>query len=1441
MQSHDAVTTGRFLGVDIGAETLKFVEIVRTGGQFEIRRTCRVDHGKDPLSALERLYREWDGANLAGAASTGRLNRQFALSCVPIQQAQSRAFRFFHPNGSGTLVSVGSHGFSVLEVRPNGREAFRENSRCSQGTGNFLRQLTGRFSLSVEDASALSAEVEHPATLSGRCPVILKSDMTHLANKGEDRAEIIAGLFDAVCENVLNLVKPGRSPNPVFLIGGVSQSPRIQATFQSRLAKHGYEFLVPGPEALYWEALGAALIAADQALPAPHPDCLFARSQTSELERTPALADYLDRVRRMRAVPWESRNGYVRDLILGLDIGSTGAKAVALNAATQETVWEAYRQTQGRPIEAAQALWRQFVESPAAMERVRGACVTGSGREIVGSLLTNCYGPAAVFVQNEIAAHAAGACHFDPRVDTIFEIGGQDAKYIRLENGRVIDCAMNEACSAGTGSFIEEQGRKFAGITAIEQLGKAAAQAPEGVSLGQHCSVFMAEIIDQAVAAGVAQDTIIAGLYDSIIQNYLNRVKGNRTVGQVIFCQGMPFSADALAAAVVRQTGSEVIVPPNPGTVGALGITLLARADLAWQQNPPLDLQRFLDAQVQERSTFICNATVGCGAPGNHCRIERLKTLVEGAPGLFTWGGACSLHEKVTRRRKLPDLAPQPFREREQLVAALLAQLSPIPGARSIALSDEFMLKDLLPFFATFLHTLGFNLTVFSGTDPAILKRGIQQTNAPFCAPMQLFHGVASQMRESAADFVFAPIIRSTPRAVDEAHASNCPIVQSAPFLLRHDLEHEGTSQWFSPEIEIGSRSLESSEFQSSCERLARDLGAADRWQPAYQAGLAAQTHFVQECDNLGRRALDFCRDQNVVPVVVLGRPYTIYNPILNSSVPSILREQGALAIPVDCYPVDDHVPVFERVYWGYAQRILRAAHQIRRSPGVYSVYCSNYSCGPDSFNLHLFSYAMRGRPFAIIETDGHTGDAGTKTRIEAFLHCVTQDRTKTEPCSAPRDLPALAQGFCDFASIDKQNETILIPWMGPVSEVAAACMRSAGFNAEALEQCDRNALAIGRRYTSGKECVPTSITLGRLIDRLQREPGRRFAFLMPRTNGPCRFGLYHMVQKIVIEQIGAGDRCRIVSPNDTDYFEGISPGLTALVLSGTVAHDLLHEALLLVRPAERVAGAANRIHTRRTRELYQLLATQERIIDSRAKAIAEVITGRLFGIPQLLREAARDFAAMHRTAAGKNGSWFVESDDCGLPVVLVVGEIYVRHDSFANDDIIARLESRGMRVRFAPFNGWFQYVDYCNRQEAPPTAGDRILDAFKKRIEQVEWRAMAQALPITEPVAMADIVHAASDYLVGNVGGETVLTLGHLLHEWRQGAIDAAVNVGPLECMPTRISESQFFHAAELEGLPTLTLTFNGDPLHDDVLDNFAFEVHARYRQKKSSHQTVA
>jgi hypothetical protein len=235
--------------------------------------------------------------------------------------------------------------------------------------------------------------------------------------------------------------------------------------------------------------------------------------------------------------------------------------------------------------------------------------------------------------------------------------------------------------------------------------------------------------------------------------------------------------------------------------------------------------------------------------------------------------------------------------------------------------------------------------------------------------------------------------------------------------------------------------------------------------------------------------------------------------------VPAILREQGAVAIPVDCYAVDEAAPVFPSMYWGYGQRILRAAWQVRRTPGAYALFASNYSCGPDSFTLHFFGALMEGKPFAVIETDGHAGDAGTKTRVEAFLHCAREHRRGegAAPPEAPADLAAAARRDAErltvrsrsLGDLRRAGERLLVPPMGPQAAALGAVMRGLGLPAEVLPEPTRETLRLGRRHTSGKECLPAVVTLGGLLERLEREPDRqaRFAFFMPGTDGPCRFG----------------------------------------------------------------------------------------------------------------------------------------------------------------------------------------------------------------------------------------------------------------------------------------------------------------------------------------------
>ncbi len=1421
----------RFLGIDVGAETVKLVELLREDGNFRIAHCEIIEHGKKPAQLLRELLPRWNWWEIDGAAATGRFATQVKLQNIPTKQALLRGYRFLFGDEPVTIVNIGSHGFSVLELRANGVTVFRENGRCSQGTGNFLRQLVGRFSLTVEQASALCADVPDPAPLSGRCPVILKTDMTHLANKGESRERILAGLFDAVCENVSVLIKPGISPSRVLLTGGVSRSPRIRRIFGELLAKQGMSLVAANEEKLLClEALGCALIAVENPAKPLAMDELLLPPRELKLERLPSLGESLHSVRRMPRQPWAKVNGEWRRLVIGFDIGSTGSKAVALDLTTNETVWEAYRQTLGDPVGAAQDLLRRFTEHPAVKYPVVAFGATGSGREVAGSLLTSCYGKDAVFIVNEIVAHATGALHYDPRVDTIFEIGGQDAKYTRLAEGRIIDCAMNEACSAGTGSFIEEQGSKFSGIEDVCQLGCAAVAASGGVSLGQHCSVFMAEVIDEAVAAGVEQPAIISGLYDSIIKNYLNRVKGNRSVGKVIFCQGMPFSADALAAAVARQTGSEVIVPPNPGTVGAMGIALLAARELDAASLAPLELTRFLGAKVEQKDTFVCGSNRGCGGAGNHCRIERLRTLVADQRANFTWGGGCSLHDKGTRKKKLPDLAPDPFRSRDELMQKLLAPLTVKRGGSRIAMSDEFMLTGLLPFFAAYFHAVGFDLEIVTGAGPDVLKRGIQSANAPFCAPMQLFHGVAQQLAATGADWMFVPMIRSLPGSPGQRCSVVCPIIQGAPKVVQHGLGSVNgkTPRMLSPMINFGAGNFTSRDFVKSCGRLAKELGLNESQRTAaWTAGLEAQQEFDAACLESGRRALEFCRAQNLVPVVVLGRNYTIYNKVLNSNVPAILREQGAIGIPVDCLPLNAETPLFTDMYWGYGQTILRAAHQVRRMDGVYALYCSNYSCGPDSFNLHFAAYAMGGKPFVVIETDGHSGDAGTRTRVEAFLHCVEEDRRAMGNGAMMNDFESVQFSGLRLSEFQKRNgksETLLVPYIGPGSESVAAVFRGLGLNAESIPAPDAESLRIGRRHTSGKECLPMPLTLGSLIQRLERAADdEKFIYLMPSTDGPCRFGAYNLLNNIVLDRLGWRDRVRIWSPKDTGYFDDLPPGTEMLVFAGLAASDMLLQAKFDVRPLERVRGRAQELYEGYHQRLLAQIEAAASGNLSLGPSLWQVVSGGLFGIRELLGRAASEFAALRRLGE--------------LPCVELTGEIYVRGVEFSNDSLIEKLEARGLRVHLAPKTEW---VNYCGQIQRQIDGRNRFTDKFsqlvQRRIEQAAFAVMAPHLGWSPPPTTTEAFAAAEPYVDAALEGEAVLSVGAPLHEYRHGHIDAVLSVGPLECMPTKIAEAQWHHIAERDGVINLTLGFNGDPINSAALDNFAFEVKERFKAKKMS-----
>jgi predicted nucleotide-binding protein (sugar kinase/HSP70/actin superfamily) len=393
----------------------------------------------------------------------------------------------------------------------------------------------------------------------------------------------------------------------------------------------------------------------------------------------------------------------------------------------------------------------------------------------------------------------------------------------------------------------------------------------------------------------------------------------------------------------------------------------------------------------------------------------------------------------------------------------------------------------------------------------------------------------------------------------------------------------------------------------------------------------------------------------------------------------------------------------------------------------------------------------------------------------------------------------------------------MLMPWMSDISEALAACLRGRGIAAECLPPPDRDAQRRGRRETSGKECLPMALTLGSLLQRLERAgPDERFVYLLPRACGPCRFGVYGLLDQIVLQRLGWQDRIRMWSPSDEGYFDEFPPSLAILAFAGMISADLLNEAAIAVSTEETTPGTAEAIYQRARGELCGLLERRAGETISTAAALWQVASGRLFGLRDLLANTVAQLAAIR--------------DGAERPTVLLVGEIYVRCVPFANDHVAARLGQRGLRVRLAPVQEWLEYTDHLVAMEHSWwQLGARLGIQTKARIRHAASAVVDTALGWPARHRTAAVLAAARPFLSDALRGEAVLTLGEPLLAWREGHIAGVVSAGPHECMPNKIAESQFYHLAEREGLPSLTLTLNGDPLDNEALDNFAFEVHSR------------
>jgi predicted CoA-substrate-specific enzyme activase len=1018
------------LAVDIGAVSLKLAavgtdrtaaarllplgpESVFFPGQFP---------ASSPLSGRPLLLSEYRRIQGNPVRATFDLLREF-FDCVPQQQvdgirvtgsgghlisklldarfenefrAVAKGVRVMHPEVR-TIFEMGGESSKYIRLDPSdhskyvGITDYQTSGDCAAGTGSFIDQQASRLLYSVEDVGHAACSASCAARVAGRCSVFAKTDMIHAQQKGYTTDQILRGLCDAVARNFKSSIVKGRPVvPPVMFLGGVALNRGVSQALREAFKLSELDFLVP--ELYGWlGAIGAAIFELEDSRKRPVRDIhalqeylekaqSFESSSPLSMEKVVLLRD------RTHSVPAPPPGGQRIEAYLGIDIGSVSTNLVVLDT-TGNLLKEIYLPTSGRPIEVVHSGLQEIQEEMGDRLDIRGVGTTGSGRELIGELV------GADTINDEITAHKTGAAHVSERlgmdpVDTIFEIGGQDSKFIRLDHGVVVDFAMNEACAAGTGSFLEEQAEKL-GISIKGEFAELALASTSPARLGERCTVFMERDVTGLLLKGAKVGDLCAGLSYSVALNYLNRVVRGRKIGNVIFFQGGTAYNDAVAAAFSQILDKPIVVPPHNGVIGAIGMALIAHERMQHSH----DNSRFrgydLHSVNYKSRDFVCRAC------SNVCDMKEFT--IEGQKTY--WGDKCSdmFHKRARADRKpvIGDLLE--YRDK-----ALERVLQPAKGRVRVGIPRAMFFYDRFPFWCTYLQELGFDVLVSPPTDGRIAVAGDELAIAQPCFPVQVAHGHVQALLNDGVDYVLLPNAVNAESPDDSVQSHYCPWNQTLPFVVRSVTAFEKSRhKLLAPTVHFryGAKKVEEELAQ-----LAVALGRSRKAnRKAVAAAFAAQNAFKQSLLSAGARTLANLQSTGEPAIVLLGRPYNIYDRNVNCDVPRKLRSlYGVNVVPMDFLPLDqeDISSVNDNMYWSSGRQILAAAQITRRVPNLHWVFLSNFKCGPDSY-IKSFLDDASGKPGLLLQFDGHSNDAGYITRCEAYLDSKGFLRCASLPISA--------------------------------------------------------------------------------------------------------------------------------------------------------------------------------------------------------------------------------------------------------------------------------------------------------------------------------------------------------------------------------------------------------------------------------------------------------
>lgn len=1359
-------------GIDVGSTTVKLVILDENEkiifGRY--RRHC--SHTQETLAELlsEAKAELGDCKLRAGITGSGSINLGKALGIPFVQEvvAVATSLSKFYPQ---TDVAIELGGEDAKIIYFDGGLDERMNGVCAGGTGSFIDQMAA---LLQTDATGLNDEAKNYKEIypiAARCGVFAKTDIQPLINEGATKPDLAASIFQAVVNQTISGLACGKPIRGcvAFLGGPLHFLTELKSAF-IRTLKLTPENIVDPENSHLFAAMGAALeLDSSDIQEVSDPveiDNLINRLNDGvkmdfEIKRLEPLfkdkSEYEEFILRHSdaVVQKQDLETYSGDCFLGIDAGSTTTK-IAVIGSDGQLLYSFYSGNQGNPIKTAVAAMDELKSKIPDTAHIVRSCSTGYGEALFKSAFGLDEG------EVETIAHCTAASFFDPQVDCVLDIGGQDMKCIKLRNNSVDNVLLNEACSSGCGSFIENFATSL-GYTAAD-FANEALFAENPVDLGTRCTVFMNSNVKQAQKEGASVADISSGLAYSVIKNALYKViklADAKDLGSHVVVQGGTFYNKAVLRAFEKIAGVNAVCPDISGIMGAFGAALIARNSYKGQATSMLSFDEISNLTYS-------TSTVRCGKCGNNCMLTINK--FSGGRRHIT-GNRCEKALGGSGTKSAPNMFE--YKLKRIFECKSLEEKEAKRGV--IGIPRVLNIYENYPFWGTFFKTLGFSVKLSPLSDRKLYELGMDSIPSESeCYPAKLSHGHVQWLIDNGVKTIFHPCVFYEHKETEAAQNHyNCPIVVSYPENLKNNVESidDKNINYVRPFIAFTNEKIAADRLVDVCKKEwnIQEKEVRHAVSLAWKEQAQAKADIRKE----GARVLKETEKSGGSSIALIGRPYHL-DPEINHGIPEMIASYGLTVFTEDSLPVDFNPkrPVRVNDQWVYHSRLYTAAEFVSKRDDMELIQLNSFGCGLDAVTCDQVCEIMENsnKIYTVLKIDEVNNLGAARIRIRSLLAAMKMRRDKNilaKPTSPEYKRTIFTK------QMFKDGYTILAPQMSPIHfNILEPVFKKYGFNMVVLDNDNRSAIDTGLKYVNNDACFPSITSVGQIMEAVTsgKYDTDRLAVIMTQTGGCCRASNYVGFIRRALDKAGLSHIPVIsLNANGMEKNPGFKLPLPLLLAAARaiVYGDLFMRCLYKVRPYEITKGSANLLHKK-----WQDIAIDS-LVNSKSKhSFKQVCKGIV---------DAFDNFPIH--------------EDMVKPKVGIVGEILVKYMPLANNHLVELLEAEGAEavvpdlmdfMNYCLYDGEYQYK-YLGKGYTSHLSAVWGLKAIRA-LRKPALDALEASKRFEPPMYITKVAELAKPFLsLGNQYGEGWFLTGEMAELLTEGTPNI-VCIQPFACLPNHV-----------------------------------------------------